>query len=203
MKLNLACGYRRMEGYVNLDKFEGSAADYIVDLEQTPWAGYAPGENVLGVAPPPPWSLEDSSVTEVILHHALEHIGETTAAFERFMRELYRVCAPGAQIHITVPHWRSDDFWSDPTHVRVITPQLLTLFSKANCAIWKEQGAANTPIAVMWDIDFKVLATSYRPRAALAEMLKNGQINEADFREQGEGYWNIYSEFIALLEAVK
>jgi hypothetical protein len=55
-----------------------------------------------------------------------------------------------------VPHHRSDHFTGDPTHVRAITSDMLTLFSKRNCQRWRELNAANTPLADYLDIDFEI-----------------------------------------------
>ena len=42
------------------------------------------------------------------------------------MKELYRISCDQANIHISVPHPRHDDFLADPTHVRPITTLGLT-----------------------------------------------------------------------------
>jgi len=54
------------------------------------------------------------------------------------IRELYRVCAPDARVRILAPHPRHDDFINDPTHVRIITPVLLTLFDRQRNLQWIE-----------------------------------------------------------------
>ncbi len=77
------------------------------------------------------------------------------------MRELYRVCKKGAFIVITVPGWHHDDQINDPTHVRAITPEMMALFSKTACAKFKEMGASNTPLAVMFNVDFTLEAINY------------------------------------------
>ena len=57
MKLNLGCGHRRRDDYVNVDMFEACRPDVLWDLEQLPW----------------PW--ESSSADEVLFHHSMEHLG--------------------------------------------------------------------------------------------------------------------------------
>jgi predicted SAM-dependent methyltransferase len=74
MRINLGCGYRKREGYHNVDKFPGCAPDEVVDLECFPW----PGPN--------------DSVDEVMMTHVLEHLGATPEAYFGVFRELYRVC---------------------------------------------------------------------------------------------------------------
>ena len=47
-----------------------------------------------------PWPWPTDSVDEILLRHALEHIGESTETFLRIMQELYRVCRHSAVINI-------------------------------------------------------------------------------------------------------
>src|SRR5437764_15115257 len=86
LKLNLGSGNNPIEGYVNVDKF--GEPDVRVDLEAFPW----------------PWP--DNSVQEVVLNHVMEHLGSTTDIYFSIIRELYRICAANAIIHIAVPHPR-------------------------------------------------------------------------------------------------
>src|SRR6516162_1537826 len=58
LKLNLGCGDKRIPGYINVDKF--SNPDLKHDLETFPW----------------PWP--DDSVSEILLIHVLEHLGQET-----------------------------------------------------------------------------------------------------------------------------
>jgi predicted SAM-dependent methyltransferase len=55
LRLNLGCGMRRLDGFVNVDKFGEPELRH--DLETFPW----------------PWP--DDSVVEVLLNHVLEHLG--------------------------------------------------------------------------------------------------------------------------------
>ncbi|HLO64329.1 MAG TPA: hypothetical protein VK165_15330, partial [Azonexus sp.] len=98
LKLNLGCGRRKREGFVNVDSQAGCQPDLVLDLEKTPW----------------PWP--DDSVDEIDLIHVLEHLGQAPEVYLGVMKELWRVCCDGARIRIMVPHPRSDDFLNDPTH---------------------------------------------------------------------------------------
>src|ERR1051325_5898267 len=100
MKLNLGCGSKALEGFVNVDKYRTDATDLVLDLETTPW----------------PWPSDCAE--EVRFIHSLEHMGHDTEVCLGIMRELYRVCADGAKIVIHAPHPRCDDYLGDPTHVR-------------------------------------------------------------------------------------
>lgn len=136
MKFNMGCGLRKQPGYVNVDATAACEPDELWNLERTPW----------------PWP--DGCATEVRFIHSLEHMGADPAVFLAMMRELYRICAPGAQVVIHVPHPRHDNFVSDPTHVRPVMPQTLKMLDLELCRAVAEQGGANTPLALYAGVDF-------------------------------------------------
>ena len=135
IKLNLGSGSDYREGYLNVDKYSDTA-DIKYDLEQLPW----------------PW--EDNSVTEVLLKHVLEHLGQGTELFLGIMKELHRVCAPNALISIEVPHPLHPDYLGDPTHCRPITAEALWLFNRAYADWLIAVKAIGTPLATYLNVDF-------------------------------------------------
>jgi hypothetical protein len=138
MKLNLCCGTNHLkEDFINVDKQPAASPDVLFDLETFPWI----------------W--KENSVSEIRLNHALEHLGETTEKYKQIIQELYRVCRHGAEITIVVPFYRHDNAVSDPTHVRVITPLGLAMLSKRNNEEWIAERAANTPLAIYWNVNFE------------------------------------------------
>ena len=102
IKLNLGCGEKRYDGYINVDKY--GTPDLQHDLETFPW----------------PWKNE--SVSEIRLIHVLEHLGKDVDIYFGIFKEIYRICHHGAKVIIKVPHFRHEFFFDDPTHVRVVTP---------------------------------------------------------------------------------
>ncbi len=136
MKLNLGCGFSQKEGWVNVDSQPDCNPDQIWDLEKTPW----------------PW--ESNSVDEILMNHVLEHLGAETSVYLGIIREMYRVCRDGAQITIAVPHPRHDNFMTDPTHVRPITPEGLMMFSQEQNL--RDEHVPNTPLGIYLDVDFNV-----------------------------------------------
>lgn len=185
LKLNLGCGHNRLAGFVNVDAAPACAPDQVFDLEQTPW----------------PWASD--SVSEVALIHALEHMGGDPKIFLAIMQELYRVLIPGGMARIHVPHPRHDDFLNDPTHVRPITPALLSLFDKDLNDRWKAQGGANTPLAHYTGVDFKI--TGYRAILAepYASQFKAGEITREQLNAWGQERNNVVSEYQIELAARK
>ena len=86
-----------------------------------------------------PWTFSDNEIEEIIFIHSLEHMGAQEDIFLNIVKEIYRICKSKAVVQINVPHPRHDNFLGDPSHVRAITPQLLTLFSKKITIIGKKK----------------------------------------------------------------
>lgn len=177
LSLNLGCGSNKIDGFINVDKY--GAPDYKADLELFPW----------------PWT--DNSVAAVNMSHVLEHLGASADVFIGIMCELYRVCQNGAQIHIAVPHPRHDNFIGDPTHVRVITPQVMSLFSKKNCEEWAKKGYANSPLALYHNVDFETISLE------LVADWKFQKLPPAHLTEMAAHQNNIIAEIRMVLEVRK
>ncbi len=173
----MGSGQNPRPGYVNVDASPACRPDEVWDLEQTPW----------------PWP--DNCAEEVLFIHSLEHMGGDPKVFLAIMRELYRICAPNASVMIHVPHPRHDNFINDPTHVRAISPPMLTLFDREANEEWREKGAANSPLALYNGVDFKVAAY----RGVLAEpyrtQVEAGELTEAAIEEIVRSRNNVLTEW--------
>lgn len=183
LKLNLGCGNRRFEGFVNVDKY--GSPDVQHDLEQFPW----------------PWP--DSSVDQVRLIHVLEHLGRDPEVFIGVMKELFRVCRHGAQVEIVVPHPRHDNFLGDPTHVRVINLQVMTLFDRRLCDEWQRAGFANTPLAIYHGVDFRVAKHTLVPDEPYTTFVSEGQMTVEELEVAARERNNVIAEIHLLLEVQK
>ena len=183
MKLNLGCGQNHIDGFLNVDK-DGDP-EVKVDLEVFPW----------------PW--KDGSVDEIVMYHSLEHMGADAKTFAGIMKELYRGCSHWAVIHIAVPHPRHDHFLDDPTHVRVITPQLMCCFSKKLCLQAKAEGAPNSPLALYHDIDFFLEAATYTLDPVYDAKLKQGVINEQELAAAMREHNTVIAEWRMDLRVIK
>lgn len=185
MRLNLGCGSNHRDGFVNVDISPLCKPDVVLDLEATPW----------------PWP--DSSVDEIVLVHVLEHIGETTAVYFNVLREMYRVCRHDARITIVVPHPRHDDFLHDATHVRAITLEGLSMFSKKNCEEWIANGNANTPLAFIAGVDFELMDTEITLEEPWASKHSLKVVSDAELMLAMKQYNNVVKENKAVLRVVK
>jgi len=185
LKLNLGCGQNKRDGYVNVDKFDTFAPDVVWDLESFPWP------------------FETGQVGEIVMHHVLEHLGASVDTFFSIMKEMYRICAAGAKIYIDVPHPRGEGFAGDPTHVRPITPTILSLFSKKNNVEWRKRGWPNTPLGFYLDVDFEILSSEFQLTPRWIAKLQSGQIRQEQLNEAVETYFNVVDEIRMILEVRK
>jgi hypothetical protein len=142
MKINIGAGSTKIEGFVTCDYDKLNNPDYCFNLETDTFP------------------FANNSVEIVVAHHVLEHLGE---GYFNCLKELYRVCKPGATIDIRVPHHRHDYFYDDPTHRRPITVGGLRLFSKKHNRLCKEQDAASSRLGYFFQVDFEILEWDYIP----------------------------------------
>ena len=183
LRLNLGSGKNPKPGYINVDKY--GTPDVLCDLEQFPW----------------PW--ETNSVGEVLLNHVLEHLGETREGYFGIIKELYRVCAAGATIHITVPHPRHDNFINDPTHVRAVTPRGLELFSKTRNNEGIKRGCADSPLGLYLDVDLEVVSSQFVLDEPWATQFGNKQIGQAETEQAVHRYNNVVKEIRMVVKVIK
>lgn len=97
--LNVGCGQWLFPDAVNLDRSPLPGVDVVHDLDVFPWP--FPDERFDGV-----WG-----------HQVFEHVADPIG----FMVEAHRVLKPGGILHLTVPHWQSENSYTDPTHRRHCT----------------------------------------------------------------------------------
>ena len=141
MKINLGSGYKRFDGFVNVDSDPACNPDHVVDI----------GKDV--------WPFDDNTVDEIKAHHVFEHMGGDT--FFHMLKEMYRVCSDRAVIDVIVPHFRHDYFYGDPTHVRPISVEMMRRFSKSFNDDELAGNPGTTPFAYTTGVDFEVSNYSY------------------------------------------
>ncbi len=108
IRLDLACGGTKKEGWVGVDIVTLPTVDVVHDLSATPWP------------------FADDTVLEINCSHFVEHVTD----LKRFMEECWRILVPGGLMTVTAPYWTSVRAWQDYTHVRAITERTFSYFSR-------------------------------------------------------------------------
>ena len=185
LKLNLGSGDKKIDGFLNLDKFDTFNPDYKHDLEIFPYP------------------FDDSQISNIMMSHVLEHIGQDPNVFNKIMKELFRVCCNNAVIDIVVPHPRHDNFLADPTHVRPITLLGLQLYDLDLNRKWLEKKAANSPLAIIHEVNFKITETYLYLDKKYDLLLKNKKITKEELNFHAEHYNNVITQTRFKLKVIK
>lgn len=180
MRLNLGCGYRHQDGYINVDVDPVCAPQVLADLEHARW----------------PW--DDASIDEVRMCHSLEHMGETVATRRHVIQELHRVLRPGGLVNLAFPWHKHEQFWNDPTHVWAITVEQLMLFDRALNQFNRENFSAHTPLAEYWGVDLRITPNSVEyhldETGETGRQLQAGTISNADVHLRAMREWGVVRE---------
>jgi SAM-dependent methyltransferase len=97
--LHVGCGGWIFPNCVNLDRVALPGVDVVHDLDVAPWP------------------FPDGRFGEVSGLQVFEHVADPVL----FVNEAWRVLRPGGVLFLTVPHWQSENAFTDPTHRRFCT----------------------------------------------------------------------------------
>ncbi len=182
-RLNLGCGNKHIKGFINVDK-EGNP-DLKHDLEKFPW----------------PW--QENSVDQILMIHVLEHLGKEVDTYFQIIKELYRVCKPSGRIRIIVPHFRHKDFYTDPTHIRVITPEGLNMFSKKQNKIQIKQGLSDSTLGIQLNVDLELRSIRLEPSEHWYKMHPHEEVDVQLLIQESEIYNGLIKLYDMELEVIK
>lgn len=104
--LDLGCGWAKEAGAIGVDRSPLETVDVMCDLADFPFP------------------FADNTFNKIILNDVIEHLPDTIKAME----EIYRICAPNAQVLIRVINWNSHYNAMDPTHIRTFHENTFNFF---------------------------------------------------------------------------
>lgn len=179
LRLDLGCGQRVTEGFSGVDIMSGDGVDYVVDLFQYPWP------------------FKDRSVAEVVSNHVIEHIPhyrpeyDGVDGFWMFFNELYRVCQKNATVTLTCPYAKADRGFWDPSHTRYIHEVNFYYLNPE----WREaQGLSHYPVTA----NFEVVNIE---GAGVPDEIMN---RNPELQSQARSwYWNVVTDLVVILKAIK
>lgn len=105
-KLNLGCGRRHVDGWVNVDNDLACEPDIVHDL------------NVF------PYPFADGVFEEVVLDHVIEHLDDPLSV----LQEVHRVSRNGARVVVRAPHFSCN--WLHPRHRSPISTKLFDFLDR-------------------------------------------------------------------------
>ena len=109
----------------------------------------------------------------------------------------------GSIIDIVVPHPRNDDFISDPTHIRPITDILLSLYDKELNLRWTKDGAANSPLALIHNVNFKIIKKTLFLEKDYEKKFNAGTITREELDKDIKLYNNVVKQNHFTLKVIK
>jgi SAM-dependent methyltransferase len=139
VRLDLACGQRKKEGFLGVDIGRLEGVDF-------------PGVDLFKF----PWPFEDGAVDEVHSAHFFEHVPAELRL--RFFDELYRVLKVGSRAQIVCPYYNSSRASQDPTHCWPPISEGSFLYANKG---WRESNGLSH-YGVSCDFDF-VFGYTYYP----------------------------------------
>lgn len=142
-KLNMGCGFKKLDDHWNVDISPRCNPDEVLDFEQFPWP------------------YEDNFFERIHADNILEHLGQDPRVFTKVMQEMYRVSADQAEWYINVPHHRCDLFWDDYTHVRALSAKTFKMFDQKVNFESIAKKLSDSTYGLYHDVDIEVYDENY------------------------------------------
>lgn len=164
-KLNMGCGFRKLEDHWNVDISPKCNPDQVLDFDVTPWP------------------YEDNFFERISACNILEHLGQNPRVFTEIIKEMYRVSKDGAEWFIQFPHHRCDVAFDDYTHVRLLTEKMFSMWDqKVNYGSILKNSADST-FGIYNDVDIEIINVDYNiihiwKSELESGMLAYGQLNK-------------------------
>jgi SAM-dependent methyltransferase len=198
LKLDLACGDNKKEGFYGIDIAQTESTDCVMDLQQFPW------------------DIASESAEEINCSHYLEHIKHDNVAldiqkivnesnsfeefkqkinspeftqakdgFIKFINEVHRILKPGGRFTVVAPYYTSMRAFGDPTHTRYLGDFSFLYFNKN----WRDTNHLEH-YGIECDFDIKY---SYHVTNDMS--LKSEEVRNQAFAHE----WNVIDDIMAEL----
>lgn len=160
-KLNIGCGFKKLDDFWNVDIEPRCNPDQVVDLEQFPWP------------------YEDDFFEKIHADNIMEHLGADPKVFTKIIQEMYRVSKDGAEWYICVPHHRCDLFWDDYTHVRALSSKTFKMFDQKTNFESIAKKVSDSTYGLYHDVDLEVYDETYKIIPYWQDQQQSGMIGAA------------------------
>ena len=184
-KLNLGCGNKKINGFINLDAHQHYSPDIIHDLNQFPWP------------------FKDNEYSHIFAQNVIQYLGENKEDIIDIIKEMYRVSSNSAIWEIQAPHWRSDTALDDPTHKCIITKGLLNKFNQKLCLDNLKDNPNGSRFAFDNAIDIEVVDTNYIYNDNWKQRLSSKDITEDELQYAVNTFNNVASSSRFLIQVHK
>jgi len=108
-KLEVGCGDHKRDGYIGMDIIPLECVDIVHDMNDLPWP------------------FEENTIEEIVMDDVIEHSNNFLGVIE----EIYRIGMSGCIVKISVPHYSSDNMYTDPTHTTFFSSRSFNYFDKS------------------------------------------------------------------------
>lgn len=142
-RLNLGCGFRKLNDFWNVDIEARCNPDQVIDLDITPW----------------PWP--NDFFEKIHADNILEHLGPQPRDFAAIVQEMYRVSKDQAEWYINVPHHRCDNAFDDFTHRRFLTSGTFKLFDQKFNHHTIQTHQAHSTFGLDFGVDIEIYDITY------------------------------------------
>lgn len=106
--LDVGCGGSKIVGAIGIDRLKLPGVDIVHNLDEFPWP------------------IMSQSINHIVFCHSISHLSNVTKVIE----ECERILVDGGIIEIIAPHFSSDNYYTDPTHLFSLGIRSMNYFVK-------------------------------------------------------------------------
>jgi hypothetical protein len=184
-RLNMGCGLKKIEGFVNADNNKTVKPDVEVDFNQFPWP------------------FKDNEFDHIVAKDILEHLGDKPEDFIKVIKEMYRISHNGAIWEVQSPHWRCDIAIDDPTHRRLITMGMFNMFNKKMMMEKMQNDGPESPLAFEHDIDIEICDMQFEYTQPWQDRLRKREIGQDEINYALNHFNNVALSAMYLIQVHK